>query len=915
MPSLVWVDSDFDEHDDNYYETITKLRCFVNNVSTFNDIDQCVNFLTEINEENIFIIVSDALAQCLVNRIHGFPQLHSVYIFCRNHLKDDSWTKEWMKVKGIFTDIASICVSIKNAAKQCDQNSISISFLPASYDASNQNSDELDQSFMYTRIFKDILLEMKYDEKSIKDFATYCRDGNYGVLNSIDRFESQYHDKTPIWWYTFEAFLYSMLNRALRTVEIDTIIKMGFFVHDLHHHIEQLHQEQFTGQKKTPFTIYRGQNLSKVDFDKLTKSIGGLMSFNNFLSTSMNRDVSVLFIDNRQINHDLIGILFKITVDSSVSSAPFAVVDNVTAFDSENEILFSMHTVFRIENIEQIDYDNNRLWQVELKLTSDTDQQLNAITELIRQETHPGSSSWHQMGELLLFLGEPNRAEHVCRSALNKMPDNLDKAILYSMLGMIKCEQSKYAEALSFYDKAFEIHATRSTPNHLRLAALYNNRGTLFLHMGEYSKAFFSYEKSLKIYEDMFPSNHLDLATTHNNIGSAYESMEEYSNALSSYKKALEIRQSILPQHHPSLAVSYNNIGAMYQNMRETSKAYSFFEKSLEILERILPSNHPDLASSYNNIGTVYSDMGEYSKALAFYQKALEIRQKTLFSDHTNMATSYNNIATLHLAMGEYSQALSSFMKALEINEINFPSNHPNLANSYSNIGSLYKNMGEYTKALSFYEKALEIYQNTLIPNRYDLALSYNNIGSTYHQMGKYWQALSFYEKSLEINEKLLPSNHPDLAAVYNNIGSVYSSMEEYMKALSFHQKAFEIMENTLPPKHLSLAVSNNNMASIFYKMGNYCKAITYFEKDIEISERKLPSNHPDLAASYNNIGLTYSKIGEYEKAISFLKRAVDIGQSILSPSHPGIELWRRNLETVKNKLQINSYNENKSSL
>ena len=28
---------------------------------------------------------------------------------------------------------------------------------------------------MYTQIFKEILLHMKYDEKSIKDLANYCR--------------------------------------------------------------------------------------------------------------------------------------------------------------------------------------------------------------------------------------------------------------------------------------------------------------------------------------------------------------------------------------------------------------------------------------------------------------------------------------------------------------------------------------------------------------------------------------------------------------------------------------------------------------------------------------------------------------------------------------------------------------------
>jgi hypothetical protein len=36
-----------------------------------------------------------------------------------------------------------------------------------------------------------------------------------------------------------------MLNRALRTMEVEVIIKMGFFVRDLHKHIAELHLEQY----------------------------------------------------------------------------------------------------------------------------------------------------------------------------------------------------------------------------------------------------------------------------------------------------------------------------------------------------------------------------------------------------------------------------------------------------------------------------------------------------------------------------------------------------------------------------------------------------------------------------------------------------------------------------------------------
>ena len=57
------------------------------------------------------------------------------------------------------------------------------------------------------------------------------------------------------------------------------------------------------------------------------------------------------------------------------SSTPFAFIDHESAIPSEQEILFSMHTVFRTENIQQMK-DEKRIFEVQLTLTDDNDPQL-----------------------------------------------------------------------------------------------------------------------------------------------------------------------------------------------------------------------------------------------------------------------------------------------------------------------------------------------------------------------------------------------------------------------------------------------------------------------------------------------------------------------------------------------------------
>jgi hypothetical protein len=217
---------------------------------------------------------------------------------------------------------------------------------------SDQNIDQLDQSFMYTQILKEILLEIEYDEQSFKDLVSYCREqyaNNPNELNFIKEFEETYREHSPIYWYTHPGFIYSMLNRALRTLEVDTIIKMGPFIQDLYKEINKLHIDQTAGQENQSFIVYRGQGLSKEDFEKLLKAKGGLMSFNNFLSTSKKREVSLEFSKDALNNLELVGVLFKMVIDPSELATPYALIDNDSYFkNDEEEILFSMHTFFRI---------------------------------------------------------------------------------------------------------------------------------------------------------------------------------------------------------------------------------------------------------------------------------------------------------------------------------------------------------------------------------------------------------------------------------------------------------------------------------------------------------------------------------------------------------------------------------------
>ena len=677
---LIWVDGNIDETNEDYQNTLMELRSVVNDVIIFTEPRSCIDYLNEIKDETAFIITAGALSQSLVPKIHDMPQLNVIYIICSDIRQYECWAKDWNKIKGVYSDIKPICLALQLAVRQFNQNDMMVSIIGVNQGNFSDSFNKLEPTFMYSQIFKEILLEMEHDQEAVKSLAEFCRQfygDNTSELKIINEFEHNYHPSLAIRWYTRQCFAFQLLNRGLRTLESDIIVKMGVFMCDVHRQIEELHQKQVSEYHGSSVIVYRGQGLSNDDFSKLQGKIGGLISFNNFLSTSRNEKISLGFAQDSYTRPNTVGILFQITIDLAVSSSPFASIEDVSYFPEEQEILFSMHTVFRISGIQQIK-KNRPLYQVDLKLTSDDDQQLRQLADQIRKEV-PGDG-WYRLGNLMLKVGHFNQAEELYNELLDNTFNDTDRAYIYQQLGWIKEDQGQYDQAVSLYEKSLKISQKIFPSDHPHLATAYSNIGGVYKNMGDYSKALEVYEKSLAIRKLAVPKIHPDLATSYNTIAGVYMNMGDYSKALEFYERSLEIRKVVLPKSHPELAISYNNIGLVYNYMGDYSKALQYHEKSLEIKKTALPPNHPNLANSYNNIGLVYDNMRNYSKAMEYYEKDLKITQMTFPTDHPDVATSYNNIAAIHFKMGEYSKALSYFQKALDIRIKVLLPTHPHIA-------------------------------------------------------------------------------------------------------------------------------------------------------------------------------------------------------------------------------------------
>ncbi|CAF1306080.1 unnamed protein product [Rotaria magnacalcarata] len=169
--------------------------------------------------------------------------------------------------------------------------------------------------------------------------------------------------------------------------------------------------------------------------------------------------------DSPHESTDSVRVIFIMTIDQnklSTSSTPFAMIDKHSAVPGEKEILFTMHTVFRVVEIKKM-AENNPLWEVQLTITDDNDPQLSTLTNRIKQEI--GGTEWHRMGQLMLKVGHSNQAEELYNELLKGASDDSDRAFIHHQLGVMKNSQGKYPEALEFYEKSLRIREISLPPN------------------------------------------------------------------------------------------------------------------------------------------------------------------------------------------------------------------------------------------------------------------------------------------------------------------------------------------------------------------------------------------------------------------------------------------------------------------
>ena len=640
----LWASSSFHANENQNVQqelraTITYLRMFESDI-------ECEIYICQSKNEQILLIVSGQLGFTSIFLTHTLIQTSSVYV---NHLslsRHHALALKFTTIESIDSDLYELIGELKTnpgSKEKWFEEPLLVSVCTSSTNE-ERSSTHINFDFLHFQLLIDGLLRFPPDptsrEKLLNIFRTEYQD-NVQQLSRIEEFESSYVPEEAVLWYTRDKFIYEILNKALRIQDINILFLYRFFLQDLCKQLEQLQRRQ----DQIPFSVYRGQSMSKKELNSLKKSEGRFISNFSFLSTSLDAKVSHMFVSHKR--GDLCRVLFQIYVHSasSYSAKPFANISSQSPFKDEQEILFMPGIIFRLVDIRQ----ENEITIIQMKLYNEN---YDADMERLLEHMQIENDKYHQcfkFGHVLLAARMYDQAEQFYSRMLNMLDDAHPLAAeLWGSMGLVKKARGQIESSSEWLNK------------------------------------------SLKRYEQM--EDRTGVAKCFQALANIDRTRDKVDEAIDKYNRAFNIFLKLPGNHDKSIADCFNGLGACHSRRHEFTEALQYYFDALAIQTKILPHIHPDRANTINNIGNAYFGNGACDHALQYMEQALHILMKSLTSVHSNIAQTCYNMALAYLYKNDSQQSLLLLNRAISIYHTTLSSNHPEVERCVNTIDYIKQN-------------------------------------------------------------------------------------------------------------------------------------------------------------------------------------------------------------------------------
>ncbi len=262
-------------------------------------------------------------------------------------------------------------------------------------------------------------------------------------------------------------------------------------------------------------------------------------------------------------------------------------------------------------------------------------------------------SAWSEQAEILIKVGEYQRAWTAINWAINLSPD--DSLVLTQKCAILNhLNQSQPTPSQGDYNKALEscdraLQEGNDRWGDFGPAYAWNQRGNALIGLERYPEALVSLEQAIALQPDY--------GDAWNNRGVVLSHLKQYSEALGSVKRAISINLND--------SDAWFNKGIILVNLQQYERAITAYDRALSGNINFRPPSAK--ANIFINQSAVFWRLQLYQRALITAQNALELNPEKL----SQIMALYNKSLAL-MSLQEYEQALEALSQLLEIEP-----NHP----------------------------------------------------------------------------------------------------------------------------------------------------------------------------------------------------------------------------------------------
>ncbi|CAF3584851.1 unnamed protein product [Rotaria socialis] len=591
---VIWIFSGF-ELEDNVPLYINLYAMFYS-VQTYQDtqIEDCAAFVRAYKDAEFVVIVSTKYALRIIPHIYDLKQLHSIYIYDLSNNIDSIVLYSYAKTIGVYKTVDHLF---------------------------HQLADDINH-----KKFSVPLGDQEYNqEKALKTLVDKCRScysDNQTILKHLEELECSYDRNKAIYWYTRDSFLFRLVNKALRTMNIEVIFNCHFIIVDICKASEEEHEklinEQNYSLSLTSMVQYcRGQRMSRNELDQLKLSIDEF-------------------------------VIVKIFFISYSGSLKGVWVINLSLVDENDQRLLNKLNEIGYQHLSELSFGT----------------QIIEVGNLILRQ-------WSQMLSLLYY-------NNLLRE--HSIDDPTYECACYAGLGWNVFLEENYELALADHAKALERSPSCADKRSEGLkATILNQIGKIYEALGSFELALQSYTKAaldldssrLDQYDafsgfPIIPSrkiakwhrvqSNFDVAMEIYNKIVETKNINHFNGRMSFYREIARASNHVLygnddfahiiqwtifnyfssahylPEYYNEIAQEYYFIG---NTIREYNKSFTFdtnslalkcYRKCVDILSHYAPKEHRSIAECYDSIAKSYVTIGSnefHSAAIEHYEKAL----------------------------------------------------------------------------------------------------------------------------------------------------------------------------------------------------------------------------------------------------------------------------------------------------